>query len=112
NKFNSSIFHEGHVYGLDDGILVCLDVETGKRKWKKGRYGYGQLIYADGKLIILGEKGQLALVEASPDGWNEISKFQALNAKTWNVPALADGMLLIRNSDEMVCYNLNGTNNE
>jgi len=112
NKFNSSIFHEGHVYGLDDGILVCLDVETGKRKWKKGRYGYGQLIYADGKLIILGEKGQLALVEASPDGWNEISKFQALKAKTWNVPALADGMLLIRNSDEMVCYNLNGTNNE
>jgi len=109
NKFNSSILHEGHVYGLDDGILVCLDIETGKRKWKKGRYGYGQLIHADGKLIVLGERGQLALVEASPEGWKEISKFQALNAKTWNVPALADGLLLIRNSDEMVCYDLKST---
>jgi outer membrane protein assembly factor BamB len=109
NKFNSSILHEDHVYGLDDGILVCLDIETGKRKWKKGRYGYGQLIYADGNLIVLGERGQLALVEASPDGWNEFSKFQALNAKTWNVPALAGGLLLIRNSDEMVCYDLKST---
>jgi outer membrane protein assembly factor BamB len=46
NKFNSSVLHNGYVYGLDEGILVCLDVNTGERKWKDGRYGYGQIILA------------------------------------------------------------------
>ena len=52
NKFNSSVLHEGHVYGLDEGILTCLDVNTGERKWKGGRYGYGQVILASGNLIV------------------------------------------------------------
>jgi outer membrane protein assembly factor BamB len=48
NKFNPSVLHEGHIFGLDEGILACLDVETGQQKWKGGRYGYGQLLLAGG----------------------------------------------------------------
>lgn len=106
NKFNSSVVHGGHIYGLDEGVLACVEIETGKRAWKGGRYGHGQLMLADGNLIVLGEGGQLALVEASPGGFKEISSFQALHSKTWNVPALAGGRLLVRNGKEMACFDL------
>src|SRR6476646_2042930 len=66
NKFNSSVYYNGYVYGLDEGILTCLDVKTGERKWKGGRYGYGQVLVASGNLIVMSDKGELALVKASP----------------------------------------------
>ncbi|MBI1783887.1 PQQ-like beta-propeller repeat protein [Candidatus Sumerlaeota bacterium] len=106
NKFAPAILLDGFIFGLDEGILTCLDPQTGKRKWKGGHYGHGQMIYADKNLIVLGEEGQLALVKATPDKFTEIAKFDALNSKTWNVPALAGGRLLIRNDREMVCYDL------
>ena len=58
NKFNSSVLHEGHVYGLDEAILACVDVRTGERKWKGGRYGYGQVLLADGHLIVHDREGR------------------------------------------------------
>ena len=67
NKFNSSVLHNGYVYGLDEGILSCLDVNTGERKWKDGRYGYGQVLLAGGHLIVTSDKGEIALVKASPN---------------------------------------------
>jgi outer membrane protein assembly factor BamB len=106
NKFNSSVLHEGHVYGLDEGILTCLDVNTGARNWKGGRYGYGQVIVASGHLIVLSETGELALVKASPDQYQEVAKFKALEGKTWNYPAIAGGTLLVRNANEMAAYSL------
>src|SRR5688500_19473601 len=58
NKFNSSVLHNGYVYGLDEHILTCIDVNTGERKWKGGRFGVGQGIVADGHLIVThGERG-------------------------------------------------------
>ena len=106
NKFNSSVLHEGHVYGLDEGILTCVDVNNGTRKWKGGRYGYGQVILASGHLIVMSEAGELALVKASPDQYTEVAKFKALEGKTWNYPAIAGGTLLVRNSNEMAAYSL------
>jgi outer membrane protein assembly factor BamB len=106
NKFNSSVLHEGHVYGLDEGILTCVEVNTGNRKWKGGRYGYGQLLLASGNLIILSDSGELALVKASPAEYTELAKFTALDGKTWNNPAIADGKLIVRNSKEMAVYRL------
>lgn len=108
NKFNSSVIYNGYVYGLDEGILTCLDVETGERKWKGGRYGYGQLLLASGHLIVITEQGELVLVKATPDQHTEVAKFAAIEGKTWNNPALADGRLLVRNQTQMACYNLNG----
>ena len=106
NKFNSSVLHNGYVYGLDEGILVCLDVNTGERKWKDGRYGYGQLILAGNHLIVTSDQGDIALVKASPDGYSEVARFTALEGQTWNNPAIASGRLLVRNSNQMAAYDL------
>ena len=106
NKFNSSVFHNGHIYGLDEGILTCLDVNTGERKWKGGRYGYGQVLLASDHLILTSDSGDLALVKASPDQYTEVARFSALQGKTWNYPAIADGRLLVRNANEMAAYDI------
>lgn len=106
NKFNSSVLHQGHVYGLDEGILTCVDVNTGERKWKGGRYGYGQLLLAGGNLIVVTDTGELALVRAAPDQFSELARFQAIEGKTWNYPAIAGGRLLVRNANQMAAYNI------
>jgi outer membrane protein assembly factor BamB len=106
NKFNSSVLHNGHVYGLDEGILSCLDVNTGERKWKDGRYGYGQVLLAGDHLIITSDQGDIALVKATPAGYSEVARFAALKGQTWNYPAIAGGRLLVRNSSEMAAYDI------
>jgi outer membrane protein assembly factor BamB len=106
NKFNSSVLHEGYVYGLDEGILSCVDVKTGERKWKGGRYGYGQVLLASGHLIVSSDTGELALVKATPQQFTEVARFAAISGKTWNYPAIAGGRLLVRNANEMAAYNI------
>jgi outer membrane protein assembly factor BamB len=106
NKFNSSVLHEGHVYGLDEGMLTCVDVATGQQKWKARGYGYGQLVLASGHLIITTEEGEVVLVRATPAGHTELARFPALEGKTWNCPAIAGGRLLVRNATQMACYKL------
>jgi outer membrane protein assembly factor BamB len=106
NKFNSSVIQNGYAYGLDEGILACVDVQTGERKWKGGRYGYGQVILASDHLLITSETGDLALVKATPDSYQEVAKFAALEGKMWNYPAIANGKLLIRNATEMACFDI------
>lgn len=106
NKFNSSVLHNGYVYGLDEGILVCLDVNTGERKWKDGRYGYGQVILAGDHLIVSSDKGDVALVKATPSAYTEVARFAAVEGQTWNYPAIAGGRLLVRNSNQMAAYDI------
>lgn len=106
NKFNSSVLHNGYIYGLDEGILSCLDVNTGERKWKDGRYGYGQVLLAAGHLIITSDKGEVALVKATPAQYTEVARFSALQGQTWNYPAIAGGRLLVRNSTEMAAFDI------
>ncbi len=106
NKFNSSVLHNGYIYGLDEGILVCLDVNTGERKWKEGRFGYGQIILTNGHLIITSDQGEVALIKATPDKYTEVARFTAVQGQTWNYPAIASGRLLVRNSNEMAAYDL------
>jgi outer membrane protein assembly factor BamB len=106
-QFNSAALRDGFLYGLDDGSLACVDVATGDRKWKGGHYGSGQSILADDLVLIQSETGPVALAEAKPDAFKELGRIPAaLNAKTWNYPTLAGRYLLIRNSEEMACYEL------
>lgn len=105
-KFTNVVEHEGFVYGLDDGILVCLDLATGQRAWKRGRYGHGQLILIDDLLLIQAESGEVFLVEANPRAHVELGSFRALEGKTWNNPAFAASYLLVRNDREAACYEL------
>jgi outer membrane protein assembly factor BamB len=106
NVFTSSVLHDGFIYGLDEAILTCLDASTGELKWKGGRYGYGQVLLASGHLIVLTEEGELALVRADPNAHQEITRFPAIDGKTWNHPAMSDGILLIRNIEEMAAFDL------
>jgi outer membrane protein assembly factor BamB len=106
NKFNGSVLHEGHVYGLDEGILACVDVATGERKWKGGRYGYGQILLASDHLVVLTERGDLVLVEANAQDHRELARFSALTGKTWNYPVIVGGRLLVRNQTQMACFDV------
>jgi outer membrane protein assembly factor BamB len=106
NQFTSSVLHDGFIYGLDEAILACVDAATGDLKWKGGRYGYGQVMLASGHLIVLSEDGDLALVRATPERHDELVRFSVLEGKTWNHPAIADGLLLVRNINEMAAFDL------
>jgi outer membrane protein assembly factor BamB len=105
-KYCTAILYDRYVYGLDEGILACIDVAEGRRQWKGGRYGHGQLLLAGGLLIILTERGEVVLVEPNPKELRELGRIEALNAKTWNHPALAGPYLLVRNGEEAACYEL------
>ena len=106
NRVSSSVFHNGFIYGMDEGIFACVDAETGELKWKGGRYGHGQVLLAGGRLVVLTEAGELVLVEPTPAAHREIARFAALSGKTWNAPAFAGGILLVRNTSEMAAFDL------
>jgi outer membrane protein assembly factor BamB len=100
------VYYQGYLYGLDDGILACIDAANGALKWKGGRYGFGQVLLASGHLIVLTEEGDLVLVKASPDKLEEISRFSVLDGKTWNYPAIDGGRLLVRNTTQMAALKI------
>jgi outer membrane protein assembly factor BamB len=106
NKFTSSVLHQGHIYGLDEAILACVDATSGELRWKGGRYGYGQLLLAGDHLVVLTESGEVALVRATPERHDEVASFPAIEGKTWNHPVIADGRLLVRNLQEMAAFDL------
>jgi len=81
-------------------------VETGDLKWKGGRYGYGQVLLASGHLVITTESGDVVLVKATPERHQEVAQFSAVDGKTWNNPAIASGLLLVRNTTEMACFRI------
>jgi len=106
--FNDFVIHKGYAYGFDNKILACIDLKDGKRKWKGGRYGKGQLmLLADSDLLlVLGESGKVVLLNASPDGHEELADVQAFEDKTWNHPVVVGDRLFIRNSKEASCWKL------
>jgi len=113
NHFNSCVLWKGYIYGLDDGSgkeLRCLDFKTGQLQWGQRGFGKGSLMLADGKLIILSDKGKLAIAEASPTGYKELSSAQILTGKCWTVPVLANGRIYARNNPDgrLVCLDVSG----
>jgi outer membrane protein assembly factor BamB len=106
--FNDLVIHQGHAYGFDGGILSCIDLAEGKRKWKGGRYGHGQLLLLPEQdlLLVLSEEGDLALVPATPTEFREAARRKAIEGKTWNHPVLVGTTLWVRNGEEMAAFRL------
>ncbi len=103
-KFNN-VAHVGNfIYGLDDGILACLDLQDGSQRWKEGRYGHGQVIVVGDLMLITTEKGDVVLFAPNPDEPTELARFTAFDHKQWNPPALAGQLLLVRTDREAACY--------
>jgi outer membrane protein assembly factor BamB len=105
-KFTNVVVYQGHAYGLSDGIMECVELATGRRQWKKGRYGQGQILGVADLILIQAESGEVAMVSATPSGFNELGRFQAIDGKTWNNLCLYGNRLLTRNSEEAACYEL------
>jgi outer membrane protein assembly factor BamB len=105
-KFTQVVEHRGFLYGLDEGVLVCLDPKDGERRWKSGRYGHGQVLLVDDLLLVQAEDGAVVLVEPSPERHVELARFQAIEGRAWATPALVGNLLLVRGDVEAACYRL------
>jgi outer membrane protein assembly factor BamB len=104
-KFSNPVLKDGYLYGLSESSLTCLDASTGELKWRGKKYGYGRILLANDKLLILGNTGTLGIVEAKAGSFNEIASHQVLKKeRCWNGPALVGGYLVVRNGSEIACY--------
>lgn len=94
--------------------LMCLDFLTGKPKWENPAIGAASILFADGRLYLHGENGQVALVEATPDAYREKGRFTPPNppargrSQAWAYPALSDGRLYIRDIGVLWCFDVKG----
>ena len=105
NQMNNSVLADGVLYGFDGNshnrrtvLLVCMDYATGKVRWSERGLGCGSVMAADGKLIILGDEGELVIAEASPEAFKPISRAKVLDGRCWTVPVLAGGRIYCRNA--------------
>jgi outer membrane protein assembly factor BamB len=105
--FNDLVVYQGNAYGFDGVMLTCVNIEDGKRRWRERGYGNGQalLLEDQGILLVTSEKGDVGLVQASPE-FHQLAKMKVFEGKTWNHPVIAHGKLFLRNGEEAVCYEL------
>jgi outer membrane protein assembly factor BamB len=106
--FNDFVLHKGHAFGFDGNIMSAINLQDGKRDWKGGRYGNGQVVLLADQdmLLVVSEEGELVLVQATPDQHKEVARFQALEGKTWNHPVLVGNVLLVRNGEQMAAFRM------
>jgi outer membrane protein assembly factor BamB len=108
NHYSTSVLVDDVLYGFNSSILTAMRFRTGEVLWRHRSVGKGSLIYADRRLYVLGEDGTMALVEASPDQYREISRFEvpASRYPAWAPPAIADRRLYVRNQDRLTAYDI------
>lgn len=106
SKFSGVVVRDGQAFGLDEGILACVDIATGERRWKRGRYGYGQLVLVNDLLVVQAESGEIVVLPASAEAPEELCRLSALAERTWSYPVICGRRLLVRNDREAACYEL------
>jgi len=109
NHHGGMVLLDGYVYGFDENILTCLDLQTGKPAWQNRSVGKGSLTYADGHLYLRSENGPIALVEAQPREYVEKGRFEQPDRsrrQAWAHPVVAGGRLYIRDQDTLLVYDV------
>ena len=106
SKMSNFVVFENSIYGFDNGIFTCVDLQDGRRNWKKGRFGHGQVLRVNDHLLVQAESGDVYLLKATPERYTQLGKLSALEGKTWNHASLAGNLLLVRNDREAACYRL------
>ena len=108
NHYSTSVLVGDYLYGFSSSILTAMKFQTGEVAWRDRSVGKGSLIYADRHLYCLGEEGVVGLVEATPAGYRETSRFEIPKGgfPTWSPPVIADGKLYLREQDNLYCYNI------
>ena len=108
NHYSTSVLVGDYLYGFSSSILTAMKFQTGEVAWRDRSVGKGSLIYADRHLYCLGEEGVVGLVEASPAGYKEKSRFEISKGgfPTWSQPVIANGKLYLREQDNLYCYNI------
>ena len=106
--YNDYVTHGSYLYGFDNNIFACVDLATGQRKWKKGRYGHGQVLLLPkaSQLLVISEHGELVLLRADANESIELGRYQALHGRTWNHPVVVGNRLYVRNAEEAACFEL------
>jgi outer membrane protein assembly factor BamB len=106
--YNDFVVNKENAFGFDGSSLACIDLKNGERKWKGGQYGHGQVVLLPDQdlLLVLSEEGEVALVKATPDQFTELTRFKAIEGKTWNHPVVTGNTLLVRNGEQMAAYRL------
>ena len=107
-SFDDFVTSGDHIYGFDGRVFSCLDLQTGRRQWKKGRYGSGQVLLLDEQplLVLVSDEGEVVLLAVDPKEHRELGRFQAIEGKTWSHPTISHGRLYVRNAQEIACYEL------
>jgi len=107
NHFSSCVYTDGHLYGFDESELKCLSATDGTVRWNQPGLGKGSLLLAGGRLIVLSERGELLVANASPSGFTPTARGQALSGKCWTMPVLANGCVYARNAvGDLVCVDM------
>ena len=109
NHFNSCVLWQEHLYGVDENQLRCLELGTGAVKWTEKSVGKGSLMLANGRLIVLSEKGELMVAPVTPEAFTTTARAKVLSGRCWTVPVLANGHIYCRNAaGDVVCVDVRG----
>jgi outer membrane protein assembly factor BamB len=114
SHWSTPVYKDGYLYGLfgfkqyGKCPLKCVEMATGKEVWSQDGFGPGGLVLIDGQLVVLGDHGQIVLVEAAPSAYKENARFQAIDGKCWNAPVVANGRIYARSTKQGVCLDISG----
>ena len=107
NHYNSCVLLDGYIYGFDQSVLKCVRLESGEEIWSDRSVGKGSLVAVEGHLVVLGEGGELGVVEATPDAYREKGRYsQVKSNRAWTPPALANGRLYLRDLEKAWCIDI------
>ncbi len=99
NSYNVPVYQDGHVYAFSSRFLTCVDVETGKAKWKSRKPGDGFLVLVDGHLVIVTKEGSLHIAKATPEKYEEIASIDVFDDLAWAHPSYSEGAIYVRSLD-------------